>query len=91
MNPTIDKLVGIYSGVMLIVSIITFDEPVAAFITIGLALMFLGPRYIPGIFGLASYVIGIAISLLATIAALILIIVLIGAVTTSLFGTVATI
>ena len=70
---------------MLIVSVLSFDEPLSVFILIGLGMMFGGQRFVPGIPGKAIYVIGLGIALIAAFLALIIVIGLIAVFSQALF------
>lgn len=69
--------VYIFSIVMLFLSVISGDEPLAIYDVVGLALIFIS-RYLPGVLNLAVWYIGMAISVITSLLAIIFIIALIG-------------
>lgn len=86
MKEQIEKIIYIFAAIMLVASVLTADEPLSVFIAVGLASMYGGPRYLPGILGLSVWVIGIAISLVAAFLALVIVIALIAAFSMSITG-----
>ena len=81
----LQSLVYAFSSAMLVVSVLSFDEPLSVFILIGIGMMFGGPRFVPGIPGKAIYVIGLGIALIAAFLALVIVIALIAVFSQALF------
>ena len=74
MNRKIIDLVYVFSGIMLVASVITADEPLALFTAIGMGMLFGGDRYVPGIPGKAISTVGLAVALIASFLALVIIV-----------------